>query len=1654
MMETVWNFVGSQHGSKKEQLEEFLLPMNTSEALHQKTVMFSYEFMQFLDIVVAPEICEELFTQPEICLESLWAPPRRGPSDDRDDSQLQAGGQACCYCTGCRREFHHVVEGTDTESQQSDLNTIYQELNQSVKNVEHFEGQSHGPTPNVRNIALDSMEIGWSFEVIEVTLIASTKKGLEHPRLGIEVDRGYFMDQMALMRKKDASRGRVLLTRLASESHNNLSTLVDIDYALAEDSIGTPVGRVILFGTIPTTIPDTTPVITPPTTQTDTTVIPTETPIIAPTIPPSPDYTPASLDNSLASDSESHPSEDPSSDHIPPLPAISPFLSSADDTTNSDTPDTLPSPSHAPRQPIPHGRPYCYHLNGPVHMMTARKRVEKLPVQQLAVRHSVDHSYSDSSSDFHSDASSDSSSRHSFPDHSSPDLPSTSMGPSRKRCRSPMTSVLVLPPVAGAVSPVRADLIPSPKRIRSPESATDLEGCSEDSFEPYVPREVGLGVDIEDESSEQSRSRGTDIEVDDDVERSDGMDIDPVEAVIEACFNFADIIRTSGVDVRVEAVIVARDDVETGTTDPIVVSDNEDTPIMVPKVTPEPAQEGAAGSTYETLGDLVQRFHDHTEAIPVHHIQAIEGVQREQGHRIVGVESAVTTLTERIAELERDNRRLRGTASVESQRVDRLQRGMSRMQRGLRQIRRKMPNTQSGASMTHEEVEELVTRRVAEEMEAREAVMNLEPLNENGDEQEGGNRGNENGGNGGNGNEGNGGNGNGGNGGNGNGGNGENRNGNRNGNHGMNYGGFMPVARECTFQDFLKCKPHNFSGTEGVVGLTRWFEKMKTVFSISNCPPKYQVKYATCTLQDNALTWWNSHKITIGVDAAYAMKWARLMKLMTEVYCPRNEIQKMETELWNLTVKGNDLTAYTQSVIAANPARLQVAICIANQLMDKKFQGYAARSAENKRRMESNLRDNHRQQPPFKRQNVSGQNVARAYTAGNNDRKRCGRPRHVKRECPKLRNQNHGNRVGNKTRNQTGGNEATAKAYAIGGRGTNPDFNVVTGTFLLNNCYASMLFNLGADRSFVSFTFSALLDVAPSTLDTSYAVELADGRISETNVVLRGCTLGLLGHPFDIDLMPVELGSFDVIIGMDWLAKYHALIVCDEKVVCIPYGDEVLIIRGDNCDGGSKLNIISCTRTQKYIQKGCQVYLAQVTSKKVEDKSEEKRLEDVPIVREFPEVFPEDLPGLPPARQVEFQIDLVPGAAPVARAPYRLAPAEMQELSTQLQELSDRGFIRPSSSPWGAPNRYPLLRIDDLFDQLQGSRVYSKIDLRSGYHQLRVREEDIPKTAFRTRYGHYEFQVMPFGLTNAPAVFMDLMNRVCKPYLDRFVIVFIDDILIYSKSRKEHEGHLKLILKLLKKEELYAKFSKCEFWLSKVQFLGHVIDSEGIHVDPAKIKSIKDWASSKTPTEIQAAFQLLKQKLCSALILALPEGSENFVVYCDASHKGLGAVLMQREKVIAYASRQLKVHKKNYTTHDLELGSVVFALKMWRHYLYSTKCDVFTDHKSLQHILDQKELNMRQRRWLELLSDCDCEIRYHPGKANVILSAQSEAKKEENFINENLHGMINKLKPRADGTLCLNNRSWVPYFGDLRALIMHESHKSKYSIHLGSDKMY
>ncbi|KAB2629775.1 S ribonuclease [Pyrus ussuriensis x Pyrus communis] len=559
-------------------------------------------------------------------------------------------------------------------------------------------------------------------------------------------------------------------------------------------------------------------------------------------------------------------------------------------------------------------------------------------------------------------------------------------------------------------------------------------------------------------------------------------------------------------------------------------------------------------------------------------------------------------------------------------------------------------------------------------------------------------------------------------------------------------------------------------------------------------------------------------------------------------------------------------------------------------------------------------------------------------------------------------------------------------------------------------------------------------------------------------------------------------------------------------------------------------------------------------------------VEDVRVVRHFPDVFPEELPGLPPDRDLEFTIELLPGTNPISLTPYRMAPAELRELKVQLQELVDKGFIQPSTSPWGAPvlfvrkkdgtlrlcidyrqlnrvtikNRYPLPRIDDLFDQLRGACVFSKIDLRSGYYQLKISRDDVPKTAFRTRYGHYEFLVMPFGLTNAPAAFMDLMNRVFQPYLDRFVIVFIDDILVYSKSKAEHVRHLTLVLKRLREHQLYAKFSKCQFWLD-----------QGILVDPQKVAAVENWEQPRTVTEVRSflglagyyrrfvkdfsvialpltrltrkdvkfewddrceqSFQQLKHCLTHAPVLALPDDSGDFEVYSDASLNGLGCVLMQQGRVIAYASRQLKPHEMNYPTHDLELAAIIFALKLWRHYLYGEKCRIFTDHKSLQYLFTQKELNLRQRRWLELLSDYDCTIDYHPGRANVVadalsrksqgrinalyasriplladlratgvrlevedrdvallanfqvrpilvdrvLAAQVADEQTQELIQAREQGRRRDLRVRdSDGMLMLEGRMFVPNVVDLKKEILDEAHISAYAMHPGATKMY
>ncbi|GJZ71569.1 putative reverse transcriptase domain-containing protein [Tanacetum coccineum] len=667
-----------------------------------------------------------------------------------------------------------------------------------------------------------------------------------------------------------------------------------------------------------------------------------------------------------------------------------------------------------------------------------------------------------------------------------------------------------------------------------------------------------------------------------------------------------------------------------------------------------------------------------------------------------------------------------------------------------------------------------------------------------------------------------------------------------------------------------------------------------------SCQPFYfnenKVTFATGTLTDDALSWWNAYAQPMGIEQANQITWTELKRLLTNKYCPRTEIRKMEEELYNLIVKGNDLKPYVRrfqeltvlcpnmvpnndklleafigglprsiegNVTASKPQTLEEAINIAQRLMDQVTKHAPMQvSSDNKRKFDdrrtfnnssrsnNNYRNTNNRYNNHRQQNRR-QEAGRAYAVTSSENGRYAGDLPLCKRCnyhhtgPYTGRCNNCNRMGHLSKNcrskkpATGSNQllvtvvchacgekghytnqcqktninAQGRAYMLRDKNAQQDPNVVTGMFLLNQHLVRVLFDSGADRSFISLSLASMLNIPSITIDTFYNIEMADRNLVSTNTIIKGCTLTLLNQPFEIDLMPIKLVNFG-------------------RSQCF------LLNPGY---GGRK--------------------------------ADEKRLEDISRSQRIPDVFPEDLLG----------------------------------------------------------RRYP-------------------------------------KTAFRTRYGHYEFQVMPFGLTNAPAVFMDLMNRVCKPYLDKFVIVFIDDILIYSRNEEEHASHLRIILELLRKEKLYAKFSKCDFWIHIVQFLGHLIDNQGLHVDPAKIEAVKNWTSPATPTEVrqflglagyyrrfiegfskiakpltkltqknksyiwgeeqESAFQLLKQKLCEAPILALPEGNDNFVVYCDASLQGLGAVLMQREKVIAYASRQLKPHEENYTTHDLELGAVIFALKI------------------------------------------------------------------------------------------------------------------------------
>ncbi|GJT04093.1 putative reverse transcriptase domain-containing protein [Tanacetum coccineum] len=696
-----------------------------------------------------------------------------------------------------------------------------------------------------------------------------------------------------------------------------------------------------------------------------------------------------------------------------------------------------------------------------------------------------------------------------------------------------------------------------------------------------------------------------------------------------------------------------------------------------------------------------------------------------------------------------------------------------------------------------------------------------------------------------------------------------------------------------------------------------------------------RVKYSAGSFVGKALTWWNSEIRIRGQEAAVGMSWENFKTLTREEFCPSNEMQKLETELWNHAMVGAGHTAYTDRfhkltrcvlhlvtlegkkikrcvyglalqiqgmVVATELKTIQKAVHLAGILTYEALRNRSIKKNPEKRgnvgepSKDRNGREDNKRTRTGNAFATTANPVRGGYTGTAPKCTACGYHHSPETPCRSCFNCN---RLGSKTRgNQQNqvvavnggqgrgnqGNQAKGRAFMLGAEEARQDPNIVTGTFTLNNHYATTLFDSGADYSFVFTTFIPLLDIKPSDLGLSYEIEIAS----------------------------------------DWLSDHKAEIICHKNVVRIP-----------------------------------------------------------------------------------------------------------------LLDGKDKGFIRPSSSPWGAPvlfvkkkdgsfrmcidyrelnkltikNHYPLPRIDDLFDQLQGSQYFSKIDLRSGYHQLRVHEDDIPRSHL--------------GLV------MDILSS--QPYLDKFMIVFINDILIYSKTREEHKVHLGLVLELLKKERLYAKFSKCEFWLQKVHFLGHVINGDGIHVDPSKIEIAKPLVvltrQSKTfdwGEEQENAFQTLKDKLCNAPVLALPDGPENFVVYCDASGLGLGCVLMQRSKVITYTSRQLKILEKNYTTHDLELGVV------------PGKANVVAD------ALSRKE-RVKPKRVIAMNMTLQTSIK------DRILAARKEASNEFAGLQKGLDEMV---ELRNDGALYYLDKIWVPLKGDVRTLIMDKAHKLKYSVHPGADKMY
>jgi hypothetical protein len=604
---------------------------------------------------------------------------------------------------------------------------------------------------------------------------------------------------------------------------------------------------------------------------------------------------------------------------------------------------------------------------------------------------------------------------------------------------------------------------------------------------------------------------------------------------------------------------------------------------------------------------------------------------------------------------------------------------------------------------------------------------------------------------------------------------------------------------------------------------------------------------------------------------------------------------------------------------------------------------------------------------------------------------------------------------------------------------------------------AKIMIDSGSSANFVSKRWIGIHEL--KTIETQGQIRLADGSTQETSRRLPPSQLRIQDYQAAITPIVADIEKYDVILGRPWLNAENPTFDWPNSVVTIMKGRRTYNLRPTQ--EPPRIETLSALQFKRQLQPHDQVFLLHLTHENLEEQHEDFSPDVHKIIQDYADVFPKKLPRkLPPRRNVDHEIELEPGHAPPSRPTYRLSPLEMDELKKQLEELLEQGFIRPSVSPYGAPilfvrkkdgslrmcvdyralnkitikNKYPLPRIDELLDRLHGAKFFSKLDLMSGYHQVRIKDQDVFKTAFRTRYGHYEFRVLPFGLTNAPATFMRLMNDIFRPLLDKYVIIYLDDILIYSKTKEEHESHLKTVLDILRRHQLYAKLSKCDLFKTSVEFLGHVLSSDGIRPDPRKVDAVSSWPKPTSITELRSflglanfyrkfmkdyaklaaplhellkkdasldawtqehdhAFDAVKALLTAAPTLVPFDPDAPTMVHCDASDGAIGAVLTQEQSdgyhPVAYESRKLTTAELKYAIHEKELLAIIHVLAAWRHYLEGQRFTCITDHDSLKYINSQPQLSRRQARWVEKLQQFDIDIKYKPGPTNVVADALS-----------------------------------------------------------------